>query len=437
MAAADALRQAHRGAQAADRPQPRRGGDPGRGRAGAGGGGGRDHRRAVRHRPRARGCSRRPCRSLQAQGQAEVTIAGRRSRSGRDLVTDLAGQDQARRIRELGRALAGHARARRRGGRDRERIADLRRAARHPKSFVSLDTADHLLSRREDAAYAARVLAAWASRYVGPARGRGGDGGGAEEGVVRVEETGRGRFQQRITAGRNSLIADEPASVGGMGVGLRPLRSAAGGGGRLLGDDRAPLCRAQGLAAGAGRGRAAPRQDPRQATAPTARPRATPGSTRSTSGSRSPGRWMRSSGRGWSRSPAAARCTARSSPRSRSAPRSRHRPVEALAAGAAAVAAGHVRSGPVSSTNTSRAGFSRSLLGAPVGALPSELGQVLLLGAERLFQRQPEPGQGPVHQAQARRHAVGRQQPGAQLVQGRRPAAAPPRPGSRRDGPRA
>ena len=43
-------------------------------------------------------------------------------------------------------------------------------AARHPKSFVSLDTADHLLSRREDAAYAARVLAAWASRYVSPRR---------------------------------------------------------------------------------------------------------------------------------------------------------------------------------------------------------------------------------------------------------------------------
>jgi alpha-beta hydrolase superfamily lysophospholipase len=40
-------------------------------------------------------------------------------------------------------------------------------AARHPKSFVSLDDADHLLSRAEDAEYAAEVIAAWAARYVG------------------------------------------------------------------------------------------------------------------------------------------------------------------------------------------------------------------------------------------------------------------------------
>ena len=44
----------------------------------------------------------------------------------------------------------------------------------------------------------------------------------AEEGVVLVEETGRGRFQQRITAGRHSLIADEPESVGGMASGFGP-----------------------------------------------------------------------------------------------------------------------------------------------------------------------------------------------------------------------
>ena len=62
-------------------------------------------------------------------------------------------------------------------------------AARHPKSFVSLDTADHLLSRREDAAYAARVLAAWASRYV--AASPAAAAGGRADGVL-VEETGHG-----------------------------------------------------------------------------------------------------------------------------------------------------------------------------------------------------------------------------------------------------
>jgi putative redox protein len=39
-------------------------------------------------------------------------------------------------------------------------------AAKHPKSFVSLDTADHLLTSKEDAEYVAEVLAAWASRYL-------------------------------------------------------------------------------------------------------------------------------------------------------------------------------------------------------------------------------------------------------------------------------
>jgi alpha-beta hydrolase superfamily lysophospholipase len=40
-------------------------------------------------------------------------------------------------------------------------------AARHPKSFVSLDSADHLLTRREDAVYVANVIAAWSARYLG------------------------------------------------------------------------------------------------------------------------------------------------------------------------------------------------------------------------------------------------------------------------------
>jgi putative redox protein len=80
-------------------------------------------------------------------------------------VDDARSQDQAPRIAALGRALlvmhapldhvVGIANAR--------AIFD---AARHPKSFISLDGADHLLSRREDATYAARVLAAWASRFV-------------------------------------------------------------------------------------------------------------------------------------------------------------------------------------------------------------------------------------------------------------------------------
>src|SRR5207249_918427 len=72
-------------------------------------------------------------------------------------------------------------------------------AAKHPKSFVSLAGADHLLSRRSDAAYVANVIAAWAERYLDmlPARPQ----PTAEPGV-RVRETRAGRFQRAITVAR-------------------------------------------------------------------------------------------------------------------------------------------------------------------------------------------------------------------------------------------
>ncbi|MFL5332716.1 MAG: alpha/beta fold hydrolase [Geminicoccaceae bacterium] len=158
--------------------------------------------------------------AIERDGEAPVEIAGRRFTIGRDLVRDLQGQDHESRIKELHRALlVMHAPGDAVVG--IENASRIFAAARHPKSFVSLDTADHLLSRREDAAYAARVLAAWASRWVAsgaaaPAMTE------AEPGLVLVEETGRGGFQQQVTMGRHRLIADEPESVGGMDSGPGP-----------------------------------------------------------------------------------------------------------------------------------------------------------------------------------------------------------------------
>ena len=95
-------------------------------------------------------------------------------------------------------------------------------AAKHPKSFVSLDGADHLLSRREDARYVASVLSAWATRYVPGLSEKGaGSDETAQEGVV-VRETGNGSFQQEVIAGPHHLLADEPASVGGTDTGPTP-----------------------------------------------------------------------------------------------------------------------------------------------------------------------------------------------------------------------
>jgi putative redox protein len=157
--------------------------------------------------------------AVAADGVAEVAIAGRSFYVGRELIRDLASQDQARRIKELRRALLVlHAPTDEVVGIDN--ASAIFAAARHPKSFVSLDTADHLLTRRQDAEYVSRVLAAWASRYLG-ARD---DDAGAEvaDGTVIVEETGAGRFQQRIRVGRHQLFADEPSSAGGLDTGPGP-----------------------------------------------------------------------------------------------------------------------------------------------------------------------------------------------------------------------
>ncbi len=93
-------------------------------------------------------------------------------------------------------------------------------AAKHPKSFVSLDSADHLLSRKQDASYVATVLAAWVSRYVSPVVEQADDV--IPDNVTRVSETGQGKFQQMMTTGPHCLVADEPASVGGNDSGPTP-----------------------------------------------------------------------------------------------------------------------------------------------------------------------------------------------------------------------
>ena len=76
-------------------------------------------------------------------------------------------------------------------------------AARHPKSFVSLDRADHLLSRREDTVYAAELIAAWASRYLPPRSEAKHPTIDGDE--VLVRESSEGRFTHEVWAGPHSL----------------------------------------------------------------------------------------------------------------------------------------------------------------------------------------------------------------------------------------
>jgi putative redox protein len=108
-----------------------------------------------------------------------------------------------------------------------DNAAALFMAAKHPKSYASLDDADHLLTRPEDAAYAADLIAAWASRYLTLAAPEA--PAAAPEGVVRVTEADPAGFRQDILAGPHALVADEPASVGGGDAGPSPYGLVAAG----------------------------------------------------------------------------------------------------------------------------------------------------------------------------------------------------------------
>jgi putative redox protein len=102
-----------------------------------------------------------------------------------------------------------------------EHATTIFRAAKHPKSFISLDSADHLLSDGKDAAYAADVLVAWASRYIPRQLEEASAAEDRHDGVV-VTETGAGKFQNAIVAGRHRLLTDEPVSAGGLDGGPSP-----------------------------------------------------------------------------------------------------------------------------------------------------------------------------------------------------------------------
>jgi putative redox protein len=162
---------------------------------------------------------------IEAHGAFEVRLGGRPFMIRREFLDDLRRHDLPNAIGGLRKALlVMHAPLDATVGIDN--AASLFAAAKHPKSFVSLDRADHLLTNNEDSAWAGHVLSAWASRFL-PAETTAGDLA-APEGVV-VAQTPIDSFRTEIKSGRHHLLADEPASVGGTDVGPSPygLLSAA------------------------------------------------------------------------------------------------------------------------------------------------------------------------------------------------------------------
>lgn len=158
---------------------------------------------------------------IERDGRAEVTLAGRKFHITRQFLDDVRGQTLTDHIAKLHRALlVFHSPTDQTVG--IENASRIFLAAKHPKSFISLDNADHLLTRHTDAIFVAKVLSAWAARYIEDAAPAHVLHAPGEHGVVTVAETGFGKFQSEVVSGAHRLVADEPEAAGGMDSGPSP-----------------------------------------------------------------------------------------------------------------------------------------------------------------------------------------------------------------------
>ena len=158
---------------------------------------------------------------IRKSGEVEVSLAGRPFRIKREFLDDIAEHGLMTQVTNLHKALlVMHAPTDDTVGIDNATRIFV--AAKHPKSFVSLAGADHLLTKKADAEYVADVIAAWAARYLDAAAPeQAADPGEAPRKVV-VRETRASKFQQTVSVGPHRLLADEPVAAGGEDTGPGP-----------------------------------------------------------------------------------------------------------------------------------------------------------------------------------------------------------------------
>jgi esterase/lipase len=156
--------------------------------------------------------------------QATVDLAGRQFTIKKQFLEDINTYNDVEHISKLGKALLvfhspvddtvsiGEA-------------AKIYTAAKHPKSFISLDKVDHLLSRREDSEYVCDVIASWAERYLELNNSReemsSGTAPAVSPGQIIITEQNQ-NFTRRVYTENHQLIADEPLSYGGSDLGPNP-----------------------------------------------------------------------------------------------------------------------------------------------------------------------------------------------------------------------
>ena len=158
---------------------------------------------------------------IRKTGEVEVSLAGRPFHIKREFLDDIAEHGLMAHVANLRKALlVMHSPTDDTVGIDNATRIFV--AARHPKSFVSLDDADHLLSQRRDSAYVADVIAAWAERYIDPLAPAPAAASGEAPRQVVVRETRNSKFQQTVMIGPHQMLADEPVAAGGEDTGPGP-----------------------------------------------------------------------------------------------------------------------------------------------------------------------------------------------------------------------
>ena len=157
--------------------------------------------------------------TIEKEGQATVTLAGRSFTIKKQFLDDLEKTRMEEAIRNLRRALlVCHSPIDKTVGIDN--AARIFQAALHPKSFLSLDTADHLLMKESDAQYAGQAIASWAAKYLDRSEATKSNQVEPESQVV--VRTGREHYRTEIIATSHHYTADEPESAGGTNTGGTP-----------------------------------------------------------------------------------------------------------------------------------------------------------------------------------------------------------------------